>query len=380
MKSYGHLFEQFVSRENYELAVRNATKHKGSKRRKHRRARYIRDHMDELRPFLTAYAANFRPVHHEPIEIYDGIRRKQREIVVPTMREQVVHHMLINVLKPIFMGPMYEHSYGSVPDRGAHSGKRQVEKWIRNGGKECKYVLKMDIRKFFDSVPHERLRGMLSRVVRDGRLMKVIDAVIDSADGDRGIPIGFYTSQWFANFYLTGLDHYIKETLGVRYYIRYMDDIVVFGSSKRCLHALKREIERYVNDELGLEIKDNWQVFLFDYAKRDGKHIGRCLDFMGFRFYRDRTTLRRSIMLKCTRKSRRIAKKARRGRNRTIHDARQMLAYLGWIDATDTYGMYKRYVKPYVTFKTLKRYASRYQRRINAEERACGTTLRTGNP
>lgn len=371
MKSYGHLFEQFVSTENYELAVKNATKHKGGRKRKHRKARYVREHMDELRPFLVEYAANFQPVSHEPIEIYDGIRRKKRKIVVPSMQEQVVHHMLINVLKPILMAPMYEHSYGSIPDRGPHAGKRVIEKWVRKGDRGCKYVLKMDVRKFFDSVPHDRLRDMLSRVVRDKRLMRVIDAVIDSASGDKGIPIGFYTSQWFANFYLTGLDHHIKETLGVKRYMRYMDDMVVFGSSKRELHAIQRKVERYLNDVLGLEMKDNWQVYLFDYVKGNGRRVGRDLDYMGFRFYRDRTVLRRTIMLKCTRKAGRISKKVREFGRKTIYDVRQMLAYLGWLDATDTYEMYRRRVKPRVAFGSLKRYASRYQRRINLEA-LCG--------
>jgi len=359
VKSYKHLWEQYVSRENYETALRNATRHKGRSGRKGRRAKYYRDHMEELMPRIMRKATSFRPTHHRQIEIYDGIRRKKRTIVVPSMDEQVMHHMLVNVLKPIFMRPMYEHSYGSIPGRGAHLAKRQIERWIRHGGRNCKYVLKMDVRKFFDSVPHDKLKAMLRRVVRDERLMRVIDAVIDSAPGDVCIPIGFYTSQWFANFYLTGLDHYIKETLGAKYYVRYMDDMVIFGPNKRRLHRMRDAIAAYLRDELGLEMKSNWQVYLFDYVKRNGTRVGRDLDFMGFRFHRERVTLRRSIMLKLTRKAKRIGAKPRR----TVYDARQMLSYLGWLDSTDTYGMFRRRVKPHVSFQCLRRRISRWQKR-----------------
>lgn len=365
MRTYKHLWEQFVSRENYELAVRNATRRKGGNRRKRRRAAYWREHADKLRPRLICYAEHFAPTHHEPIEIYDGIRRKRRRIVVPTMEEQVVHHMLVNVLKPMFMRGMYEHSYGSIPDRGAHMAKSRMERWIRHGGRDCKYVLKMDVRKFFDSVPHDKLKAMLERKVRDERLMGVIEAVIDSAPDVVGIPIGFYTSQWFANFYLTGLDHHIKERLGAVRYMRYMDDMVVLGPNKRVLHRMRREIARYLEDELGLEMKGDWQVFRLDYVRRDGTRVGRALDFMGFRFFRGRTTLRRTLMLRLTRKARRIARKPRK----TVHDARQMLSYMGWLSATDTYGMYRIRVKPHVSFQQLRRKVGSYQRRMNEIER-----------
>ena len=127
MRTYKHLMEQYLTEENYRLAVHNAVKHKGGRKRKYRSAHYYRDHADELMPELIKYARHFHNEHHEPIRIYDGIRRKQRTIVVPSMREQIVHHMLINVLKPIFMKNMYEHSYGSIPGRGAHMAKKQIE-------------------------------------------------------------------------------------------------------------------------------------------------------------------------------------------------------------------------------------------------------------
>lgn len=132
------------------------------------------------------------------------------------------------------------------------------------------------------------------------------------------------------------------------------DTMVIFGSNKRVLHHMRQAISDYLEMELGLELKANWQVFRFSY----GNNQGRDLDFMGFRFYRNRTILRKSIMYKATRKARKISKKEKA----TILDARQMLSYLGWIDCTDTYLMYRKWIKPCVSFQQLKRKVSRYDK------------------
>lgn len=373
MKSYSHLMEEYLSDGNYKLAVRNFSKHKGGKKRKHRKVIYIRDHADELEPEFLEYAANFKNAEHKPKQIYDGIRRKQRNIIVPTVREQVVHHMIVNVMKPIFLKGMYEHSYGSLPGRGAHSAKKQIEKWIRHDGRSMKYVLKMDVKKYFDSIPHEILKAKFAKLIHDQAFLNVLNEVVDAVPGDRGIPIGFYTSQWFANWYLTELDHYIKEVLHAKHYVRYMDDMVVFGGNKRELHEMQEKIAQYLDERLGLRMKENWQVYLFHYVKKNGEEIGRDLDFMGFRFYRNRTTLRRSIMMKASRKAAKVAKKQRK----TIHDCRQMLSYLGWIDCTDTYGMYRKYIKPKVSFRGMKRRMSAAQKSMNRRLDTCGTKMKT---
>lgn len=391
MKSYNHLWEIYMSDENYYSAVRNATRHKGGKKRKYRKAQYFKNHVEELKFELLNYAMNFQNDNHQPMEIYDGIRRKKRQIIVPSMREQVVHHMIINVLKPIFMKPMHYHSYGSIPGRGAtakrytghrkgrvnkntRGGKEAIEKFIRTHFKDCKYCLKLDVHKFFDSVPHDILRNKLHELIHDEKFLKVIDTVIDANGKDVGIPIGFYTSQWFANFYLTGLDHYIKEVLKAKGYFRYMDDMVIFGSNKRSLHNMRVDIENYLNEELGLKLNNDWQVFKFHYVNSYGREIGRFLDFMGFRFYRNRTTLRRALMLKATRKARRIAKSI----YKTTYVFRQMLSYKGWLSPANVYTMYKKWIKPYVSFRRLRKYIGSIQKKENFERKRmqCGIKVR----
>ncbi len=360
MKSYNHLWEKFISDENISLAIKNASKGKKSRNSVKKR---LED--PDFRSQIKYYAEHFKNKPHKPCEIYDGIRRKKRTIIVPSFDEQVIHHMLVNVLKPIFLRGMYEHSYGSIPGRGCHKGMRAIKKWISRGGKDCKYCLKMDIRKYFDSIPHDIYLANLRKIIHDERIMQVIEEITGVIP--RGIALGFYLSQWTANWYLQGLDHYIKEKLRAKYYIRYMDDMVIFGSNKRQLHKIRQEIENYLKIKLGLRLKDNWQVFRFDYKGRF-----RALDFMGFRFYRNRITLRRSILLKATRKAKRIAKAVKP----TVYSCKQMLSYTGWLTHTDTYNAYFKYVKPYISVKKLRKKISNYDRR----QLICGTKSKAVQP
>lgn len=369
MKSYKHLFEKYLSEDNIRLAILNSSK---GKRDRPVVKSYLPavtaegDPDGEIVKRVRGFAANFHNADHKPVEIYDGITRKKRTIIVPRYYEQIVHHMTVNVLAPIFEHGMYEHSYASLPGRGAHRGKKVIEKWIRKDPKGVKYCLKMDVRKFFDSVPHDVLLRKLERIIHDEEFLGVIREILSVTEN--GLPLGFYTSQWLANWYLDELDHYIKEKLGARHYMRYMDDMIVFGSNKRELHRIRSAIDEYLQTRLGLELKGNWQVFRFDYIDREGNHRGRDLDYMGFRFYRDRTTIRRSIMLKASRKARRIGRKEKP----SIYEVRQMTSYLGWIDCTDTYGMYTKWIKPFVDIQKCKRRMSAYDRRKNQEEKDHG--------
>lgn len=344
MKSYSNLYSVCISEANRREGIK-AAKH--SKRiRKIIKARNLSD--DDLLALSYEWIEDFRNAKHTPIKIHDGITQKRRTIIVPTLEELIVQHCIVVALKPLFTKGMYEHSYASLPKRGAHKGKKITEKWIQSNSRNTKYILKMDIHHFFDSVPHDILKKKLAKYIHDDMMLALLFEIIDVTE--KGIPLGFYTSQWFSNWYLQELDYYIKEELHATHYIRYMDDMVIFGANKKVLHRMREKLSDYMDEHLGLELKGNWQVFLFDWKGR-----GRDLDFMGFRFYRNRTVLRKSIMYKATRKASRISKKD----HVTVYDVRQMMSYLGWIDCTDTYEMYKLWIKPYVNFQRMKRYISK---------------------
>ena len=366
MKMYANLYERLVSDENVRKSIKNGFKGKGYRKN----VDYILSHMDESVEKYQNMAEHFYNATHIPKLIYDGVRRKQRYIIVPSNDEQVIHHMVVNTLSPIFMKGMYEHSYGSIPGRGSHKAKKFISRWLSRDIRNTKYCLQMDIKKFFDSVPHDILKAKLTRIIKDEKVIQILFEIIDVQE--KGIPLGFYTSQWFANFYLTELDHYIKEELKAVYYVRYMDDMVIFDGNKKKLHSMRKLLEKFLNTKLGLELKDNWQVFKIEYVDKDNHRHGRPLDFMGFKFYRDRVILRRSIMLRMSRKAKRMGSKHKP----TIRDCRQFLSYVGWLNATNTYYFYLKHIKPFVNIGKLKKRLSNYDKRMRKEIITCGEKCR----
>lgn len=357
MRTYRNLYNEFISKENISLAIKKASVGKRSRKQV---VQYL-EHIEESIPEIIGYANDFYNEPHSPHVINERGRGKVRTIVVPTFREQIIHHMVVNTLRPVMMKGMYEHSYGSIPGRGIHLAKKRIEKWVRKDWKNTRYFLKMDIRHFFASIPNDKMKAYIAKYVKDEKVLEVACRIVDVLP--QGLPLGFYTSQWFANWYLQPLDHYIKEQLHAVYYVRYMDDMVVFGPNKRKLHKMARAIGEYLNT-LGLELKPSWCVARFVYEKR-GREYGRDLDFMGFRFFRNRTTLRRSIMLRATRLARRY--------NGSVRNARRFMSYLGWFTHSDTYNVFVKWVKPFVNVRRMKLHISNYERR----RLLCGTRLAT---
>ena len=345
MKSYKNLYAK-INKEMVLKAIKDASK--GGKKKRRTDTQKALENPEEYAEFILADLACFKNDKHIPKEIYDGISRKKRTIIVPTFREQVVHHLIVDVLKPFFLQGIYECAYGSIPKRGVHDAKKKIERWIRTDYKNCKYVLKMDIRKYFECIPHDVLKAKLQRQIADKEILRILFEIIGATD--KGLPLGFYTSQWLSMWYLMGFDHYIKEQCRATHYIRYMDDLVVFEADKENLHLIKHRAEQYLRF-LGLKLNQKTQIFPLE--KRD-------LDFMGFRFYPNKTTLRRGIYYKMLRKAKKLAY-----RKPTIYEVRQMLSYLGWIKACDIYNIYLLYIKPFIDFGKYKQRISNYDRRNN---------------
>ena len=206
---------------------------------------------------------------------------------------------------------------------------------------------------------------MLDKKFRDKEFLKVVFQILDcnmiKYHGeiiDIGLPIGFYTSQHFANWYLQGLDHYIKEQLHIKCYVRYVDDFVLLGSNKKELHKALNLISDYLNS-IGLKLKSNYQVFRFIYTDKKGNERGRFIDFMGFKFYRDKVILRRKLFYKMMRKFQKISKME----IVDIHSARQATCYMGYIKNTNSYRLFNERIKPLVNIGNCKKIVSDYDKR-----------------
>lgn len=368
MKSYKDLFKKAISDECMDEAFRVAIKRK----RKRPEVLKIINNYDECKKRLREYLlkGEYTPFVHKAREINDGFKLKKRIIIQPyfTMSkpEQWIQHIAVQVLKPIFMKGMYEFSCGSVPNRGVHYGKKYIEKYIAENPKKIRYVLKADIHHFYENVNTDLIKEKLRKYIKDDEFLKLAYFILDSNSGvlpsgelyRPGLPIGFYTSQWFANWFLQPFDHFIKEKLGAEFYIRYMDDIVIFGSNKRKLHKMLIEIEKFLNS-MDLKLKHNYQIFQFDYIGKDGKRHGRFIDFMGFKFYRDKTTIRKSVFIRACRLAVRLRKKLKI----SWYDACRMLSYMGWFLPTDTYGAYKKYIDSNISRRGLIKLVSSHDKK-----------------
>ena len=242
---------------------------------------------------------------------------------------------------------MYYYSCASIKGRGMLHGSKYIEKVLVQDRKNTKYCLKLDIKKFYPSIDKEILKRKFRRKIKDIDTLELIDKIIDSSDV--GVPIGNFTSQWFANFFLQDLDHYIKENLKVSYYIRYMDDMLLFHRNKRELHKIKKEIDNYLKKEK-LQIKENWQLFKSD---------SRPIEFIGYKFYRGYTTLRSSNFLRI---KRRIKKAYKKGII-NVKDAQAILSYNGWLKHTNSFNIKKKYLDGFINLKKCKEVISNENRK-----------------
>lgn len=298
----------------------------------------------------------FEPSQPDIKVIQDGANKKERTIHKPKFYpDQIIHWALMLQIEPYIMKGMYAYSCGSVPKRGTSLGQKVVRKWLDTDKKNTKYCLKMDIKKFYPSIKSENMKAAFRKKFKDKDLLWLVDTIIGT---ESGLPIGYYTSQWFSNFLLEPLDHLIKEDLQIKYYVRYVDDLVMFGNNKKKLHKARKAIKQCLSD-LGLEVKGNWQVF---------KVADRAVDFLGFRFFRGKTILRKRNALRIRRRIKKISKK----KFLSYSDVCAVVSYWGWIKRSDSFRFYHKYIKPIITIGKAKKVVSYYAKIRNHSERGIG--------
>lgn len=225
---------------------------------------------------------------------------KERTIMIaPFFPDRIIHHCIINILGEFWTNILISNTYACIKGRGIHKCMQDVNKALMRDKKGTKYCLKIDIRKFYDNVDHTAMKEILRIAIADEKLLRLLDKIIDSNGKEKGLPIGNYTSQYMANLYLAYFDHWVKEELGVRYYFRYMDDIVVLSYSKERLHYILDMMGLYLGAELKVEIKPNWQIFPVD---------DRGIDYVGFKQNHYEILLRKGILMRFYKKLKRIQK------------------------------------------------------------------------
>lgn len=315
MKRIGNLYQKIISKENLLASELKARKGKSFQYGVRVFDKNKSELIDQL--YNELKSKNFKTSQYTTFTVFEP---KERLVFrLPYFPDRITHHAIMNELEPIFNKLFTADTYSCIKGRGIHKAANNLKKALKDQYNTT-YCLKLDIVKFYPNVDHEILKELLRRKFKDQDLLWLLDEIIDSADG---LPIGNYLSQYFANYYLTYFDHWIKEDKQIKYYFRYADDIVILSQSKEHLHHVLSEIRMYLNDNLKLQIKNNYQIFPVK---------ARGIDFVGYVFYHTHTLLRKSI-------KKRFAKAiSKKKNNQTI------AAYNGWTKHCNAKNLIKKLV------------------------------------
>jgi len=338
LKRHGNLYEQVCDIENLRAALRSS-----SKTKKHiRSVKRVLENDEKYLHNLQELLLNEQFVNGKYHIFQLTERGKERTIhSLPFYPDRIVHHAIVQVCAPFWIKSFIRDTYASIPGRGIHDGVRRIQRIMPHC--EGYYVLKCDITKFYPSVDHQVLKDILRRQIKDPKLLRLLDIIVDSGPG---VPIGNYLSQYFGNLVLNPFDHWIKQDKRIKYYFRYCDDFVILHKSKEFLHELLIEIKEKLS-ECKLSVKNNWQVFPVN---------SRGIDFLGYRFWPRKTLLRKSSLRSFSHrlKVRRI----------TLNEALRLRdaigTYKGWLKYCDSCGFVKKHVLPI---------KSRYNRHIRCLRR-----------
>lgn len=188
------------------------------------------------------------------------------------------------------------------------------------------YCLKMDISKFYPSMNHEILFNVIQQKIKDKDVIDLLDNIINSMPGNKNVPIGNYTSQWFGNLYLNELDQFLKHKIGVEKYIRYCDDFIILHQDKRYLHELADIIEGFVNNKLDMSL-----------SKNEISPISHGIDFVGYRHFRDYVLVRKSTAKRIKRRLRNLPIRFDAGEITAEQHRSTIASTLGWLKWSNSY-------------------------------------------
>ena len=283
------------------------------------------------------------PIKYE--ERYDKSSKKIRNIGIACMKQQCFDYIAVNCCKKMFLAKIGHYQCASLENKGQIFGKSAIETWIRTNPSKCRWVFKCDIKKFYPSVNHNLLKRCLIRDIKNKDVLYLLFTLIDTYD--EGLCIGSYLSQFLANYFLSYPYHYLSEMIYterrgkrqnlVHHVLFYMDDIILFGSSKKNVKKASKLLEQYLN-KMNLELKKSYQLFPLD---------SRPIDMMGFKIYTYKTTVRKRIF---DRANKVLLKSKRNKFELTLEDAYKVVSYYGYLK----HSWSKKYIKKVKLNKTLK--------------------------
>lgn len=369
------LFNSICSMDNLYRAYQNAKSGKGW---------YKEVKQIEKRPFYYLAGLQYMLKNHlfktsdYEIFILNEGKKKRDMYKLPFFPDRIAQWAILQVIEPFLVANMTADTYSAIPGKGIQpivndlrgyyktkiiDGKKKsvwVPSILLSDEENTRYCYKIDLHHYYQSINHEVLKQKFRKVFKDPELLWLLDEIADSintateedlielslsgeieVDPNTGIPIGNYMSQYSGNFYLSSFDHWVKEELHVKHYYRYMDDVVIFASSKEELHEIHRKVTAYTRDYLHLNIKGNYQIFPTKV---------RGVDFVGYRFFGEYTLLRKSTAINFKRKMRACRKKMENNIPPTYSEWCSFNSYKGWLGNCDSYRLFKKYMEPLIEY------------------------------
>nr|WP_289765376.1 reverse transcriptase/maturase family protein [uncultured Acetatifactor sp.] len=289
---------------------------------------------------------------------------KLRMIMSIAFKHRIVQWAIYRVVNPMLVPGYIEDSYGCIPGRGSLSAMKRLKYWLefvnRKEG-ETWFYLKLDISKYFYRVSHRILKKVLAKKIKDKRLLELLYGIIDCQHTpfglppgmkpedvplnerlfDVGMPIGNLLSQMFANIYLDMLDQFCKRVLGIRYYIRYMDDVIILSCDKVQLREWKDRIGEFLEAELELNLNNKTCI----------RPIGQGIEFVGYRVWADRVVLRKSTTLRIKRSLSGVRRLYANGRMPLEKVTEIFTCYIGMLKHTDSQALIDKLYEDMVLIK-----------------------------
>lgn len=321
MKRHGNLWSQIIAPENIANAHKMAKRGKG-----HYTAVKRVEANPELYLQLTRQALIDKTFTTGTYQVEDRVEggKMRRIFKLPYYPDRIVQHAVLAVVGPILQRSFIRDTFQSLPGRGTSDARRRLQKLMRFGNVP-RYAMKVDIRLFYPSVDNEILKTKIRRKIKCADTLRLLDDIVDS---HQGLPIGNLSSQYFGNFYLSDFDWWVKQTLGVKHYYRYADDLVLFDKSKAQLNEIKQAIDVKLA-ELKLTLKPNWQIV--DLYKQG-------IDFVGYVFKPESTRVRKSIAVRFK------ARAAAAWMAKRVDSFASLTAYRGWFLRVNAKRFWRRHV------------------------------------
>lgn len=381
-KRVGNIYGRMSNPDFIRYCIRIGTKESKKRKRKDVQ-RVLADedgYVEQMRNIVIS--RSYRPAVPRKRIIYDPCSQKKREISsVPFFPDGLMHIMVVQAMMDILMRGMSHWSCSSVPGRGGQRIRKRIQKALKNDPKGTKYAAEIDVKRYYPSIPVERLMQAYARKIKDREFLLLIAMILTDyqdtlfnakeqglswqsvSHGKHGICTGFYICQWSGNFYFESLDRLTESLPGVKYFVRNMDNITVLGPNKKKLHRDRQAIGQFMSEQLGLTMKENWQVYP---TKR------RMVSAVGYRYARTHTILRKRNFLRLTRKCRRVQKRLDAGLPITPKQAAGLLSRIGQLKHCNSFNIRKKYVDP-IGIKNLKEVVRlESKRRQRAQQRFLG--------